>query len=128
VPAGCTGRSMKASARRFPRAPTSSCRMHYTTIGQAVIDQTESRRGPLQGAAGEAARRKAEARSPTYLRDPPGDPNYEVRQNHFDRDTYLSTLYPHMHVRGKDATYTCDLSDGREDVVLRVPKLRLQLQ
>ena len=54
---------------------------------------------------------------------PPGDPNYEVGgKTTFDRDTYLSTLYPHMHVRGKDATYSIVYPDGREEVVLRVPK------
>jgi hypothetical protein len=54
---------------------------------------------------------------------PPGDPNYEVvGKQTFDRDTYLRSLYPHMHVRGKDATYTIVYPDGREEVVLRVPK------
>ena len=31
-------------------------------------------------------------------------------------------MYPHMHVRGKDATYSILYPDGREEVVLRVPK------
>ena len=31
-------------------------------------------------------------------------------------------MYPHMHVRGKDATYKIVYPDGREEIVLRVPK------
>jgi hypothetical protein len=54
---------------------------------------------------------------------PPGDPNSEVvaRQT-INRDTYLNTMYPHMHVRGKDVSYTIVYPDGREEVVLSVPK------
>jgi len=32
------------------------------------------------------------------------------------------TLHPHMHLRGKDMTYTATYPDGREEIVLRVPK------
>ena len=54
---------------------------------------------------------------------PPGDPNYEVvAKQTINRDTYLSTMYPHMHVRGKDVSYTIVYPDGTEEVVLSVPK------
>ena len=37
---------------------------------------------------------------------PPGHPNYEVTaQRVIDKDTYLTNVYPHMHVRGKDVKY-----------------------
>ena len=39
-----------------------------------------------------------------------------------DKDTYLTQLYPHMHVRGKDVQYKIIYPDGREEVVLSVPK------
>jgi len=54
---------------------------------------------------------------------PPGHPYYEVvAKQTINRDTCLSTMYPHMHVRGKDVTYTIVYPDGREELVLRVPK------
>jgi len=31
-------------------------------------------------------------------------------------------MHPHMHLRGKDMTYTATYPDGREEIVLRVPK------
>ena len=39
-----------------------------------------------------------------------------------DKDTYLTQLYPHMHVRGKAVQYKILYPDGREEVVLSVPK------
>jgi hypothetical protein len=31
-------------------------------------------------------------------------------------------MHPHMHLRGKDMTYTAIYPDGRQEIVLRVPK------
>ena len=54
---------------------------------------------------------------------PAGHANYEVvAKQTINRDTYLSTMYPHMHVRGKDVSYTIVYPDGREAVVLNVPQ------
>ena len=44
---------------------------------------------------------------------PPGDPNYEVvGKQTINRDTYLSTMYPHMHVRGKDVQTRSSIRTG----------------
>jgi hypothetical protein len=32
------------------------------------------------------------------------------------------TMHPHMHLRGKDMTYTAIYPDGRREVILSVPK------
>ena len=123
VPGRLYGEFEEGVARKIPAGADIVLQMHYTTIGQAVTDQTEigvvvSREPP--------ANRRAEGGGSipnTTFAIPPGDPNYEVTgKTTFNRDTYLSSLYPHMHVRGKDATYTVIYPDGREEVVLRVPK------
>src|SRR5947208_1542965 len=110
-------------ARKIPAGADIVLQMHYTTIGQRVVDETQigvvlAREPP--------AKLRAEgggAIPNMQFVIPPGDPNYEVvGKQTFDRDTYLSSMYPHMHVRGKDATYTILYPDGREEVVLRVPK------
>jgi hypothetical protein len=123
VPGRLYGLYDEGVARRIPAGADIVLQMHYTTIGVPVTDQTEigvvlSKEPP--------ANRRAEGGGAipnmTFV-IPPGDPNYEVvGKQTFDRDTYLSSLYPHMHVRGKDATYTIVYPDGREEVVLRVPK------
>jgi hypothetical protein len=110
-------------ARKIPAGADIVLQMHYTTIGQPITDQTEI---GVVLAKEPPAKLRAEgggAIPNMTFSIPPGDPNYEVvGKQTFDRDTYLSSLYPHMHVRGKDAQYSIVYPDGREEVVLRVPK------
>jgi len=123
VPGRLYGQFDEGVARKIPAGADIVLQMHYTTIGQPVTDQTEI--GVVLAKAPPATLRlEAGGAIPNMqFAIPPGDPNYEVvGQQKFDRDTYLNSLYPHMHVRGKDATYTIVYPDGREEVVLRVPK------
>jgi hypothetical protein len=40
----------------------------------------------------------------------------------FMQDVTLNTMQPHMHLRGKDMTYIAKYPDGREEILLSVPK------
>ena len=40
----------------------------------------------------------------------------------FTQDVTLNTMQPHMHLRGHDMTYIAKWPDGREDILLSVPK------
>ncbi len=54
---------------------------------------------------------------------PPGDANYEVKSSwKAPEDVRILDLMPHMHLRGRDFTYTAVYPDGRSEVVLSVPK------
>lgn len=54
---------------------------------------------------------------------PAGDSNYEVKASHtLESDIVLLSLFPHMHYRGKDWTYTAYLPDGSEKILLSVPR------
>ncbi|MGH9385552.1 MAG: thiol-disulfide isomerase [Vicinamibacterales bacterium] len=123
VPGRLYGEFEEGVARRIPAGADIVLQMHYTTIGQIVTDQTEI---GVVLAKQPPAKLREEGGGSIPNRQfviPPGDPNYEVvGKQTFDRDTYLSSMYPHMHVRGKDATYSILYPDGREEVVLRVPK------
>jgi hypothetical protein len=123
VPGRLYGLYEEGVARKIPAGADIVLQMHYTTIGQPVTDQTQigvvlakEPPGRLRATGG--------GQIPNIMfAIPPGDPNYEVvaRQT-INRDTYLNTMYPHMHVRGKDVSYTIVSPDGREEVVLSVPK------
>jgi hypothetical protein len=110
-------------AKKIPAGADIVLQMHYTTIGQAVDDKLQvgvklAKEPPtkLRAAGG------GQMPNATFT-IPPGDPNYEVTAKQVvSKDTYLTTLYPHMHVRGKDATYKVIYPDGKEEVLLRVPK------
>ena len=110
-------------ARKIPAGTNIVLQMHYTTIGQAVDDQTEI--GVVLAKEPPTSLRQAGGgQMPnTTFAIPPGNPSYEVvAKQVMNRDTYLNTMYPHMHVRGKDVRYSIVYPDGREEVVLRVPK------
>jgi hypothetical protein len=123
VPGRLYGLYEEGVARKIPAGADIVLQMHYTTIGQMVTDQTQigvvlAKEPPAQ------LRATGGGQIPNIMfAIPPGDPNYEVvaRQT-INRDTYLNTMYPHMHVRGKDVSYTIVYPDGREEVVLSVPK------
>jgi peroxiredoxin/mono/diheme cytochrome c family protein len=54
---------------------------------------------------------------------PPNEPNHVVEADHtFERDAYLLALFPHMHLRGKSFRYVAKYPDGKEEVLLHVPR------
>jgi mono/diheme cytochrome c family protein len=54
---------------------------------------------------------------------PAGDPNYSVsKARPFEEDTYLLSMGPHMHYRGKAVRVELELPDGEREVLLWVPK------
>jgi hypothetical protein len=60
---------------------------------------------------------------------PARDSNYEVRSEaRFLQDVHIYSLQPHMHLRGKDMTYTLVYPDGREEILLKVPKFDYGMQ
>ena len=110
--------------RKIPAGADIVLQMHYTTVGEAITDQTEI--GVILAKEPPTARTRlvsGGAMPNMRIEIPPGAPNYEASaQKTFDRDTYLVNLYPHMHVRGKDVQYKIVYPDGREEVVLNVPR------
>jgi hypothetical protein len=55
---------------------------------------------------------------------PPNEPNYLAPPGEleFGANAELVMMMPHMHVRGRDMTYTVVHPDGRKEVALSVPK------
>jgi hypothetical protein len=95
--------------------------MHYTTNGKEAVDRTQvaiiyAKEPPTKLAAG------GMALNPRFV-IPPNDGNYEVKaMQTIQRDTVLTSLTPHMHVRGKDMTYIAHYPDGTHETLLSVPK------
>jgi hypothetical protein len=95
--------------------------VHYTPRGKAVKDRSYigvrfAKEPPkyraVRGLAANA-----------MFRIPANDANYEVRSSYtVPQDLTLDSLMPHMHLRGKDFQYTVVYPDGRQEVVLNVPK------
>ena len=101
--------------------------MHYTPNGKPATDRSYI--GLLF--AKDPVERKAltgTAINATF-KIPPGDGNYEVRSSWTAKeDVRIVDLMPHMHLRGKDFTYTAVYPDGRSEIVLQVPKYNFNWQ
>lgn len=109
------------TAKRIPAGSTLVFQMHYTTDGEPGVDR--SKLGLIF--ADEPPER--EIRTGMILNPlftlPPGAANHEVEaEATFSADVKVWTMHPHMHLRGKDMTYTVTWPDGRSEIVLRVPR------
>jgi len=65
-----------------------------------------------------------------YLfRIPAGAPDVEVSECHtFKQDLYVTSLTPHMHLRGKDARFEVTYPDGKKETLLFVPHYNFHWQ
>ena len=123
VPGRLYGLFEEGVARKIPAGSSIVLQMHYTTIGQPITDQTEVGVVITKEAPAKLRQAGGGQMPNTSFVIPPGDPSYEVSaKTVFQKDTYLSGLYPHMHVRGKDVIYKAIYPDGKEEVLLSVPK------
>jgi hypothetical protein len=108
-------------AKRIPKGSSLVFQVHYTTNGTPGTDR--SRIGLIF--AKEPPKR--EVRTGMILNPlfaiPPGASNHEIQaEATFTEDVHVWSMHPHMHLRGKDMTYTVTYPDGRSEIVLRVPK------
>jgi hypothetical protein len=101
-----------------------SIQVHYTPIGKEVVDR------PLIGfTVSDTAPAKRwmsygiTAGGPNFA-IPPNEANYKSppMDLEFLVDAVLVEMMPHMHLRGKDMTYHLIYPDGRDEIVLSVPK------
>jgi hypothetical protein len=112
------------AGKLIPANSDISIQVHYTPSGKEVVDR------PLIGFT--VADTPPEKQwisygivggGPTFA-IPPNDPNYASPpfDLEFLADVELVEMMPHMHLRGKDMRYTLTYPDGRDQVVLNVPK------
>ena len=95
--------------------------MHYTPNGRAVTDITR-----LGLYFYDKVPKHALEMSLIYnasLAIPANTKSYSQTLDHvFDRDVMLYSLLPHAHLRGRAAKFTAHYPDGREEILLSVPK------
>jgi hypothetical protein len=95
--------------------------MHYTTNGEATRDRTGlgfifAKEQPVERVVSAIVTNKK-------FVIPPGASSHRVEARvTFDENITLTTLFPHMHVRGKGFEYRAVYPDGRSEVLLSVPR------
>jgi hypothetical protein len=112
------------AAKLIPANSDISIQVHYTPSGKDVVDR------PLIGftVAKEPPDKQwisygISAGGPKFA-IPPNDGNYSSppMDAEFTTDVELVQMMPHMHLRGKDMTYHLLYPDGRDEILLNVPK------
>ena len=132
----------EGTARRLPKDAYIEVNVHYQLSGKRETDRTrlglylardpvrrEIRNGGGVDPAGfrEAAGRQTPAGGIPNI--PPFAANFRVSGSTlFTRPATLYALSPHMHLRGKDMTFILNHPDGREEILLSVPKFDFNWQ
>jgi hypothetical protein len=108
-------------ALRIKAGSVLTLQVHYTAIGKPETDRSSvgfvfAKESPRQ-----------EVRTASFinvqLAIPPGANNHRVdSQIEFTENVHIVALFPHTHLRGKSWEYRLTYPDGREEVVLSVPR------
>jgi hypothetical protein len=114
-------------AYRIPGGAGLGLQIHYTTIG---VEQTCRIQVGLR-----YPRRTVHKQFRHFLLDPrgwripPQDPAYEVRARHaLPHDATLLGLFTHMHVRGRDMTFSALSGNGPRQTLLQIPNYNFEWQ
>jgi hypothetical protein len=108
-------------ALRIKAGSVLTLQVHYTATGKPEHDRSSV------GFVFAKDSPKQEVRNASFvnaqLAIPPGADNHRVdSQIEFTQDTHIVALFPHTHLRGKSWEYRLTYPDGREEVVLSVPR------
>ncbi len=58
-----------------------------------------------------------------FFEIPPGDPNYKVESTRtYGKEVQMLSVFPHMHLRGKDFHYELIYPDGHKETILNMPR------
>ena len=109
------------TALKIKAGSTFSFQIHYTSTGTAAKDRSSV------GVIFAKQPPKQEIRNSAFVNPmfviPPGASDTAVESAiEFNEDAHIWALFPHTHLRGKSWAYKLVFPDGREEVVLSVPK------
>ena len=108
--------------RRIPAGSKLIIQAHYTPNGTSQSDRSEV--GLVLADLKEVKREMTVGAALNYqFLIPPGAKDHPLAAKFkFEQDTLLYALTPHMHLRGKSFRFTAHYPDGRDEVLLDVPR------
>jgi hypothetical protein len=116
------------TARKIPAHATLNFQIHYSrTTGKAETDQTSVglifAKEPPQRIS-----RRIDLSNQMFM-IPAGDADHDVSECHtFTKNVLVTSLTPHMHLRGKSMQIIAHLPDGRQETLLFVPNYQFHWQ
>jgi peroxiredoxin len=110
----------KGYAKKIPKGARLRFQMHYTPNGTATEDQ--SRFGIVLAKEPKEREVQTYALGKLDINIPAGNPDHmEFATQSINGDVILTTLMPHLHVRGKSFTFTVVWPNGKKEIILSVP-------
>jgi Peroxiredoxin len=108
--------------RRIPAGSKLIIQAHYTPNGSPQTDQSEL--GLVFADPKTAKKEMTVAAALNWqFRIPAGVESHRVEASHkFDEDTLLWALTPHMHLRGKSFRFVAHYPEGKDEILLDVPR------
>ncbi len=119
VPAGV---GQEGFSRRIPAGSKLAFQVHYTPNGSEQVDVSEV--GLVFAEPDDVDKEiKVQAALNLDFRIPPGAPDYRIEAGYqFTQDTFVHSLNPHMHYRGRSFRFTAKYPDGTQEVLVDVPR------
>ncbi len=109
-----------STAKYIPAGAKLRFEIHYAKVADSETDRTSIGLYLLDKAP-ERPLHRVDLRNRFFL-IPAGAGNHAVRRCYdVEQDKLLVAITPHMHYRGKDATYELVHADGRREILLAVP-------
>jgi peroxiredoxin len=108
-------------AKRVPKGSKLYIQCHYTPNGTEQSDQSVA--GLVFADPATVKQQLTTQLCINFkLNIPPGEKNYRAEADHrFDQDTYVFSLLPHMHLRGKSFRFDAHYPDGHTETLVDVP-------
>jgi hypothetical protein len=116
------------TARKIPAHSTLNFQIHYSrTTGKTETDETSVglifAKEPPQRVS-----RRIDLSNQMFM-IPAGDPDHDVTECHtFPKNVLITSLTPHMHLRGKSMQIIAHLPDGSQNTLLYVPNYQFHWQ
>ena len=111
----------KGYAKKIPKGARLRFQMHYTPNGTATDDQ--SKFGIILAKESKEREVQTYALGKLDINIPAGDADHvETAVQNVNADVVLTTLMPHLHVRGKSFTFTVVWPHGKKETLLSVPR------
>jgi hypothetical protein len=116
-----------STAKYIPPGARLRFQIHYAKVTQADTDRT-SVGLYLAPAPPRKPLKRVDLRNRFFV-IPAGAANHEVKRCYdVEENKFLVAITPHMHYRGKDATYELVHADGRREILLAVPRYSFDWQ
>jgi hypothetical protein len=121
VPGGVAYETRPGQARLIKAGTDLIFQMHYTSNGKETLDRSKA--GIIFAKEPPKERVVNTFIANPLLVIPPNEANAKVvARVSVHEDVTLQSMFPHMHVRGKDMEYRAIYNDGSSEVLLNVPK------